>query len=335
MSVQSGFFEAEWDPELYNEETHTYGDWDRKYLAEQFARYFSKLVSNGVMNDTPNQLKVSVAGGMKVSVSIGLSFMNGFWCYNDEPLELSVPLNETPSTRYDSVRVRWNATLRKVEIIYITDNITNVRNDLYYDLQLAQVKIDPAVSSITDDDITDVRGNEELCGLINIAKASDIGDLSLLETSAKSSLVAAINSFAWSVLKNKPFVSLDSDNFSVDQSGKLSVTFSPEAAHATNADNATNATNATNAAHATAASSTDNDFILKNQQALSFSNKVCTISDSRITANSLADVYFTQACMNAATKASIIVETSAGKLTLTAARTPEATLTATIKIRVV
>ena len=77
------------------------------------------------------------------------------------------------------------------------------------------------------------------------------------------------------------------------------------------------------------------DFILINKQNLTFSANVCTISDARITADSLADVYFTTACMTAAEKAAIVVETSAGAVTLTAGRTPESTLTATIKIRVV
>lgn len=77
------------------------------------------------------------------------------------------------------------------------------------------------------------------------------------------------------------------------------------------------------------------DFILCNKQALTFSSNICTIQDARITADSLADVYFTSACFIAAQKASVSVETSAGAVTLTAARTPEATLTATIKIRVI
>lgn len=285
MSVQSGFFEAEWDPELYNEETQAYGDWDRKYLAEQFARYFSKFTSTGVMNDEPNQLKVSAGSGMNVTVAIGFAFIKGFWCYNDEPLLLNVPLNESPSTRYDSVRVRWNATTRRIEILYIADDIVNVRNDIYYDLQIAQIKVDPGTSIISDSDITDTRYDSTLCGLIDIVKPED---------------VAALESDVTDIINGTTTVG-----------------------------------NASNAANATTAGSVSNDFILKNQQALSFTNKVCTISDSRITADSLADVYFTNATMQAASKASITVETSAGTLTLTAAREPEIILVASIRIRVV
>lgn len=77
------------------------------------------------------------------------------------------------------------------------------------------------------------------------------------------------------------------------------------------------------------------NFILCNKQALIFEANVCTISDARITADSLADVYFTAGCIAAAEKSAIVVETSAGAVTLTAARTPEVTLTASIKIRVI
>ena len=77
------------------------------------------------------------------------------------------------------------------------------------------------------------------------------------------------------------------------------------------------------------------DFILCNKQTLTFVANICTINDARITADSLADVYFTAGCIAAAEKASIVVETSAGAVTLTAARAPEATLTASIKIRVI
>lgn len=110
---------------------------------------------------------------------------------------------------------------------------------------------------------------------------------------------------------------------------------------ATTADTATLATTATTAntantaTTATTAQSVSNDFILTNKQALSFTNNVCTISDSRITENSLADVYFTSECINSAQKAVITVETSTGKVTITAGRTPTSTLTASIRVRTV
>lgn len=278
MAIQSGFFEAEWDPELWNEETHEYGDWDRKYLAEQFARYFSKFVSTGVMNDEPNQLKVSAGTGMNVVVAPGFAYINGYWCYNDMPLTLTVPLNESPSSRYDSVRIRWNSTTRKIEALYIADDIVNVRNDMYYDLQLAQIKVDPSVSSISSEDITDVRFNDELCGLIVLPKAEDIGNIDNLRTVDKTNLVSAINSLV----------------------------------------------------------GTEDEFIISHRTfEFDTTTRKCTIVDSRITAASLADVYFDSETFNAAQQANITVETYLGYLELIAARNPANEIAGTIKVRVV
>lgn len=130
----------------------------------------------------------------------------------------------------------------------------------------------------------------------------------------------------------------------------------------TSADSVTSATTATNANEALTASSfsgsptingqtfdgtqditisdntklpTSKSFILRSKQALTFTNKVCTISDNRITADSLAEVVFTSNCIDNARNAVISVETSVGAVTITAGRTPQGTLTATIFIRVV
>lgn len=83
------------------------------------------------------------------------------------------------------------------------------------------------------------------------------------------------------------------------------------------------------------AESVENDLVLVNEQALIFTNKICSIQDERITANSLADVYFTADSINVAENAVISVETYNGEVELTAGREPEGTIRASIHIRVV
>lgn len=79
----------------------------------------------------------------------------------------------------------------------------------------------------------------------------------------------------------------------------------------------------------------ETEFILANQQSLSFTNKVCTITNSKITANSLADVYFTSDTIEHAGECNIKVESLAGQIKLTAEKQPTFEIKATIKIRVV
>lgn len=78
----------------------------------------------------------------------------------------------------------------------------------------------------------------------------------------------------------------------------------------------------------------DKDFILRDQQSLTFSNKVCRITDSRITSNSLADIYFTAQTLESAMQAQIELETYNGYLEIYATNTPSRTLVASIHVRV-
>ncbi len=94
--------------------------------------------------------------------------------------------------------------------------------------------------------------------------------------------------------------------------------------------------NATNTAVNALIDSIGGDFILLNKGTLTFNAaNICSISDSRITADSLADVYFTDATKPVAEKAVITVETYNGRVDLMAGRAPEGQIVASIRIRVV
>lgn len=77
------------------------------------------------------------------------------------------------------------------------------------------------------------------------------------------------------------------------------------------------------------------DFVLINQQPLNFVQNVATIQDARITADSLADVYFTSDTIDIAQAAGIEVDTLKGGVSLRALRTPMGQIRATITIKVV
>ncbi len=79
----------------------------------------------------------------------------------------------------------------------------------------------------------------------------------------------------------------------------------------------------------------DKDFILLNNETLTFVSRVVMIEDEKITADSIADVYFTSDTIDIAEEASISVETQTGRCVLTAIKEPEGTVKASIHIRVV
>ncbi len=79
--------------------------------------------------------------------------------------------------------------------------------------------------------------------------------------------------------------------------------------------------------------STDDSWFRLTNQSLTFVNGVATISDARITANSLAYVFFADSSLTSAKSAVITVDTSSGVLTFTAENQPATALTCDILIR--
>ena len=67
---------------------------------------------------------------------------------------------------------------------------------------------------------------------------------------------------------------------------------------------------------------------------LNFVNNVCTVEDSKVTANSLIDVYFTADTIQEAEDCKIYVDSSDGLITLTAETQPSKIIKALMRVRV-
>ena len=67
-------------------------------------------------------------------------------------------------------------------------------------------------------------------------------------------------------------------------------------------------------------------------QTFTFTNKVCDVNDSRVTSNSLVDVYFTSDSMPSVEDAGITVESQNGKIVMTAEEQPVGTIQGRIKV---
>ena len=153
----SGFFDA---MELGN------GQYDREYVAAQFAKYFSLFVGNGVFIQTANALQVVSAGDMNITMHAGAAFANGYWYLNDSDYTYTVPINTESTARYDSVVIAFDTVERTAEMRYKVNDISVVREDEIYELQIAQVVVNAGTIEITDAYIVDKRPDESVCGFV-------------------------------------------------------------------------------------------------------------------------------------------------------------------------
>lgn len=149
------------------------GEYDRVYLAEDYARYFSSFVGNGVFPNPSSNLKVSAEGNsMKVIVAAGKAWINGYYYENDSDLLVALDPADGVLHRIDRIVLRLDFLEREISIKVRkgTFSSTPVAADIErsvdaYELAIADVRINNGIISIVNSNINDLRLNKNLCGL--------------------------------------------------------------------------------------------------------------------------------------------------------------------------
>lgn len=156
-----------------------YGYFNGIEYDEEFVALVNRiLVKNGVFDDG---LIVSASEGMTVKAAIGAAIVNGFIYYNDSPLSLAIPTANASLPRMDSIMLRWNIPARKMNLLLLEGTPQSnpsppipIRNGTYYDMQIAVIRVNAGVASITAANITDTRPDEVVCGITSGYNSVDI-----------------------------------------------------------------------------------------------------------------------------------------------------------------
>lgn len=160
-----GFFDAN----LVGEE------YDRVYLAAQFAAYFASFIGNGVYAEHSNQLQVVAmpTPQMQVGVEKGQGWINGYWYENTDTMYLPIEVADGVLNRIDSIVLRLGFAERNMWLMVkkgtpainpIAPEVTRTAD--YYDLQLATISIPASSIRITQAQIQDTRMNQDVCGWV-------------------------------------------------------------------------------------------------------------------------------------------------------------------------
>lgn len=148
---------------------------DRKYMAEEFADFFHRFLTNGVYhtNFIPT-LAVKKDGEMSVKIEPGSALINGYMYKNTSDKTLNIDAGDT-FDRIDRVVLRLDrnqeerSILSKVikgEPAQDPEPPELTRDNSIHEISLAQVYVTRNVTSITSEDITDERMDKDVCGLV-------------------------------------------------------------------------------------------------------------------------------------------------------------------------
>lgn len=196
------FFNALPDP---NSQT----GYDRNYNADDLSEWLSMVCENGVVktntvNNEPQGLKVVAVSGMNINVNIGRAAIKGKAFINNALKGFEITANGTASDRYDYVVIKYdnNVSVRDIQIelrtgtneIPTVSNLT--RNDKVYELMLAYITVAPSVTSISQANITDTRGNTEVCPWFTAAKGYEAYYDAIVQTHESTVTLASITNTA-------------------------------------------------------------------------------------------------------------------------------------------
>lgn len=149
------------------------GVYDRTYDAEDVTSYLDLLVSDGVFPNPSTNLQVMAGTGMQVSVQPGQGWIQGHKMINTSALPLTIAAANALLARIDRVVFYVDYAAREMGIAVKTGTAAAnptppalVRTATRYEMCLATVTVGKAVTSITQANIQDTRGDSSVCGFV-------------------------------------------------------------------------------------------------------------------------------------------------------------------------
>ena len=154
-------------------------DGDRMYSDTDFSTFYAHLFTNGVFATvgTALQIRESASLGMRIRVGSGGATINGRQYLNTEESEMTIPIASALQDREDSVVIRLNLSDRTMKLFYKQADVSVVRTDTTYEMQLARIKVARNITQIKNVDITDTRADPKVCGYSSPFQKIETGDL--------------------------------------------------------------------------------------------------------------------------------------------------------------
>lgn len=147
---------------------------DRKYQASSFAEYFASFIANGVFPNPSTGLQAAATNSMIVTLKAGRAWINGYIYTNSDDLLLNIDTADGVLKRIDKVVIQYSTINREIKAkvkkgTFASNPVAPVlqRDSDIYELGIADIYIANGAVSISQANITDLRLNKDLCGIVH------------------------------------------------------------------------------------------------------------------------------------------------------------------------
>jgi hypothetical protein len=147
---------------------------DRKCDADDISNFFFNLISDGVLANPADNLKVVQRSGMTVSVEAGYAMIKAKYYKAESANVLTIDPADADNPRIDRVCIGLNYSARNLSL-YVkkgtaaasptAPELTRTAGVLW-EICLAEIAVGAGATAITTADITDKRADTTLCGYI-------------------------------------------------------------------------------------------------------------------------------------------------------------------------
>jgi len=145
---------------------------EKEYTSTQFSEAVHALIGDGLTKQGA-QFSATV-NGFSATLASGYALAAGRWLKSDEPQTLQFPVSSNNTDRVDALAVHVDyeartgtlAVLENVNPEAIRENLGVIRNAAGYNLILYFVRIRRGATTLSPEDVTDVRSEDALCGAI-------------------------------------------------------------------------------------------------------------------------------------------------------------------------
>ena len=161
------------DSKITGYDSDNYPIYDRAVDSSTLSTMINEFVSTGVFPKEQDGFTVTAGDGMTVNVSPGSAMINGTTCIEKDARTLTIQAADSTYDRIDSVILRYdnNENVRAIDLYVLKGTAasapvqpTLTRNDTVFEIALANIYIPVNATTISDERITDTRGDTTRCG---------------------------------------------------------------------------------------------------------------------------------------------------------------------------
>ena len=161
------------DSKITGYDSDNYPIYDRAVDSSTLSTMINEFVSTGVFPKEQDGFTVTAGDGMTVNVSPGSAIIKGTTCIEKDARTLTIQAADSTYDRIDSVILRYdnNENVRAIDLYVLKGTAASApvqpaltRDDAVFEIALANIYIPVNATTISDERITDTRGDTTRCG---------------------------------------------------------------------------------------------------------------------------------------------------------------------------